>query len=281
MPLLVGVAGFLMGIALNLFADYLALRRHYHLALHSPFSTVKPHPPHFLPRRADGSLLPLWRWSALIGAFQLGEGFHPPRHARRIGVEIGVALIWALIIHRYGNHAFSVFYLAYALILILCIVSDIENRWIYLEVLAVGAALAILESISGVRLALGSALQGGLLGFVIFWGLYVGGLVFGGLVQRGGRRAVGRTVLGFGDVYLVAFCGLILGGEAVGSAVLLMLICGGIAALGLILTRRLRGKKYRRFSAIPYAPPIVIGAGLMLLFPDAAVGVLFWLLALI
>ncbi len=79
-------------------------------------------------------------------------------------------------------------------------------------------------------------------------GMGVGGGVF--LVIA----AVGRGAMGMGDVKLVAALGAVVGFPAIVSALLWGVIAGGVAALVLILARRIRRKDY-----MAYGPYLALG----------------------
>jgi prepilin signal peptidase PulO-like enzyme (type II secretory pathway) len=266
------VLGVLVGVLVNLLADYLPARRNYNLARHSPFTTVVPARPAFLPANRR-----VWLWSSLLGALPRVSIFDPPRLVRRVSVEVGLGILYVVLGSLYWGEPFFPFYVFYGAIFALIIVIDVEYRWILLEVVCLGAIGALAEVFFVGRLSLEMSLRGGLLGFGILLALYLAGIGYGAVRRAMTGRAVGRTVLGFGDVLAAAFCGLILGAEAIGPSLLLMMISGGIAAVLLILGRqqqRRRGRRVPRIAAIPYGPYVVLGAALMLYFPSAAIDIL-------
>jgi leader peptidase (prepilin peptidase) / N-methyltransferase len=69
--------------------------------------------------------------------------------------------------------------------------------------------------------------------------------------------------MGFGDVELAAFVGLVTGYPGALVAVFASVVLGGFAALGLLVLG-----KAKRSSYIPYAPFLVVGALLMLLWGE-------------
>jgi leader peptidase (prepilin peptidase)/N-methyltransferase len=88
----------------------------------------------------------------------------------------------------------------------------------------------------------------------LFGGLLAGGILLLPALLTGG---VG---MGMGDVKLAFFTGLAVGLELVPVALLVMAISGGLAAGGLLLSR-----KRTRGEPIPYAPYISCGALVTLL----------------
>lgn len=272
--------GFLAGVLLNVLADYLAARRHYQTAKSSPFSTLTPAPPHIRPRWDEGRTAPVYTWSGVLGVLRGKAPFQPPRRVRRLMVELGMAALWWGLAVGYGERPFFPFYLLYSAVFVLCVVSDVEQRWLYDEVLMVGALAAVIEALLVQRLPFQEMLGGGILAALVGYAVYLGGILFGILLGRRGN-AVGRTIFGFGDVKLAAVGGLLLGTNAFGMALLLAGISAGAAALALIIRRRLSKRKGRRFSAIPYAPHIVLGIALVLYTPDLALTILWAIVSLV
>src|SRR5512140_3071242 len=112
--LLALVPGFLVGVIVNLLADYLPARRYHQRASADPFvsrETIPPVPP-FLPHRADGSLWPVPLWSGLIAALAHVPVFE--RRARHVITEIGLAAAFAAIVAAYGSDHSLPFLLFYA-----------------------------------------------------------------------------------------------------------------------------------------------------------------------
>jgi prepilin signal peptidase PulO-like enzyme (type II secretory pathway) len=272
------IVGFLAGVVVNLLADYLPARRHYDLARRSPFSTVKPQRPEFGPRQPDRSAAPLVLWSATL-AVALGRVPIAGRHtARRVVVEVGLAVVFLLLVAAYSGAIFLPFYLFYAACMAHVAVTDIEHRWIMSETTWVGIIAGLGEALIVGRIPIGDAIAGGLVGFVLMLALYLLGFVFAALVKGTSGRPVGRTVLGIGDVRFSAFAGVILGTGAIGPALLISILAGGVGALAFIVWKQARRGRYRRFSAIPYGPYLVIGAALTLYTPSVSFGILLGLI---
>ncbi len=89
-------------------------------------------------------------------------------------------------------------------------------------------------------------------------GLVLGTLIGGGLFLL--IAVAGRGAMGMGDVKLAAALGAVLGYPAVLSALFAGIIAGGLAALILILTRRIGRKDY-----MAYGPYLALGAILILM----------------
>lgn len=123
---------------------------------------------------------------------------------------------------------------------LLVAVIDFEHRLVLNVVLIAMGALALLASALSLPLA------------PVFWRSLIGGAV--GLVLFVLVALVGRGAMGAGDVKLAAVIGLIVGYPAVLSALIAGILCGGVAALVVIL----QGKGRR--ATIAYAPWLSLGA---------------------
>ncbi len=68
-----------------------------------------------------------------------------------------------------------------------------------------------------------------------------------------------EVALGFGDVNLAGILGLLLGWPAIASGLLFAVLAGGLISL-FIIVGMLITKKYKAFTAIPYAPFLILSA---------------------
>jgi len=262
------IGGFLVGVIVNLLADYLPAARLYRLAKASPFvsESGRPPQPRPLPRLRDGTVAPLYLWSGLIARFIGRHHFDPVRWPRRLTVEIGLALAYAWIGAYYATVPSLPFLLFYAPALFLIAVIDIEYRWIIPLTLWPVIAAAWLDSLLTGRVPLESVARGGLYGLGFMFVIYLFSFVFKRVTELGGGR-IGRTVLGLGDVYLAGLGGLLVGWPYIGLGILTAVLLAGAGALLLIGSKLARGGRYRRFSAIPYGPYLAIGIALMVYVP--------------
>jgi prepilin signal peptidase PulO-like enzyme (type II secretory pathway) len=274
--LLAFIAGLISGVVVNLLADYLPVRRHHYLASADPFvsrSAVPPLPV-LIPHRADGRPWPIPLWSGLIATLARAPVFDSAHRVRRISTELGLAVAFAWITSVYGDHRSLPFLLFYAAVFALVIIIDVEYRWILSETIWPPALVAIAEAAFWPRVNLETSLRGGLYGFLCLFALYILGILFARVVGVVRGRRIGRTVLGLGDVRMATLGGLIVGWNAIGPALLIMILTGAIAALVFIANKLLRSGHYRVFSAIPYGPYVVIGFAVMLYTPWIAGNVL-------
>jgi prepilin signal peptidase PulO-like enzyme (type II secretory pathway) len=163
----------------------------------------------------------------------------------------------------------------------LIVVTDVERRWIMAEATWALAVAALAESALVGRVAFGDALAGGALGLAILTALVVGGVAFAALARVATGRRVGRTVMGGGDVRLAGTGGLILGPGGIGPALLVAILAGGIGAAAFVVLKLIRKGRYRRFSAIPYGPYLVLGIALTLYAPAFTFGLLLGIIRII
>ncbi|MCE7949373.1 MAG: hypothetical protein DYG88_18300 [Chloroflexi bacterium CFX4] len=267
LTLLIALLGFFAALPINLLADYLPARRYDQLARRNPFTSqhsLPPVPP-LIPR------VPLFLWFG-ITALLLGKP--TTRTARRVAVELGLSLAFGLLAHTYGLIGEVVFYYIYAALFVLIAVIDIEHRWVLPSTLITLAGCGVLEwLLFGWRIAPSEMLRGAVNGVGLGVCLWLLGLAYGRLKRAVRGKAVGRTIFGVGDVWLLGACGVLIGGEYILFALLIMMLSGGVAAFSTLIFRIVRlGKHARRRGslAIPYAPHILIGTAFWLYAPTAA-----------
>lgn len=274
------ISGVLVGVLVNLLADYLPARYAYQDARRNPFSTTTLTPPRLFPRG------PIFAWSGILALFGLQMPYSIPRWGRRIAVEVLMPILFVGLTIRYMGDPDLPFLLFYAVLFVLIAVIDIEYRWILWDTLIPLIVAAVLEIVLTPRLNLDRALLGAILAFIITGGLWLMGRVFGALLSRRTGSGVGRTVFGSGDVYLATVGGLMVGWPDIGIGLLVMMISGGVAAAVLLLSRRLTrgrdrrlGRRRPRFAAIPYGPHVLIGIAAMLYFPVPTIRLLLAVLS--
>jgi len=174
---------------------------------------------------------------------------------RRLGL-LGGGLLFGVYLHLFLSSPVSstpvslwMVWFSFALFLLILVV-DVEHRRVLNVVvypmLLVGVVLVFVRP----ELSLASALGGGLLGFGLFFLLF--------LLRPGG--------LGAGDVKLAALIGVLLGFPSVLVALFAAIGLGGASAIVLLLSRRvgLRG-------TMAYAPYLSVGAMIGLLYGPSLV----------
>lgn len=162
------------------------------------------------------------------------------------------------------------FYLIYMAIFVLITVIDVEHRLILFVVIIPSALIAIADAIltpTQSKPDLQEALIGGVLGFAVFFVLYLGGILFSYIVARMQGYELPEVAFGYGDVMLSTVCGLILGWQPLIFAMFITVFLGAAGALIYLLVRKISGR-YDMFTPLPYGPYIVVGTFIMLLFSD-------------
>ncbi len=257
---LICVIGILAGGLINVLADDLPERNN-------------PQRPHY----PDGTPRPVSAWLG-ITAFLMRQRTSATGSRlswRHPLTEIGTALLMLLTAVMMGNDPEVssiqlVFYLIYMAIFALVTVIDLEHRLILFIVIIPSSALAILDAIitpAQSKPDLRDALLGGLLGFGVFFMLYLGGVLFSYVVAKLQGYELPEVAFGYGDVMLSTLCGLILGWQPLIFAMFITVFAGAFGALIYLLVRNFSGR-YDMFTPLPYGPYIVLGTLVMLLFTE-------------
>jgi leader peptidase (prepilin peptidase)/N-methyltransferase len=232
--LLFAFIGLLVAIVINILADDLPLR-------------IRPLPPH-CPRCAH-THKPLY-WLGLLRRHCPACG--QPVRPRVIWVEVGTAVLFALLpslIPEPRNLIVNSFYIA---VLILVIVIDLEHKLILnvvtLPVTAVALAASLIVTRDQNTILL--AVTGAILGLIIAYIMYgFGTLVFG------------AGAFGYGDVKLAMAMGAMMGLHRIPFALIIGIILGGVISLLLLVTRLVS-----RRDALPYGQYLAIGGIIMLIW---------------
>lgn len=178
-----------------------------------------------------------------------------PRSLRTYLVQLallgGTIYIWNDQTSRLG------FWPTYALLIFLAVVFviDVEHRLILHPVSITGALLGF--GIGTYVNGLSSTLIGGAVGFGSMLVLYYLGEVFARYMSRRRGETIDEVALGFGDVNLAGVIGLILGWPLIVFGLLFAILAGGAFSFLLIMIMILR-RKYQAFTAIPYAPFLIL-----------------------
>ena len=173
------------------------------------------------------------------------EGVEPGRKQwQRLGPVILAAVLFGLFAWRLGPHWVLLIRSLWIVVLVQVIFFDLEHRLVLDRVLLPSAVAAVLLSPVTPGLGLVPALLTGL----------VTGLVFLAIAELG-SLVFKAEAMGYGDVKLSAFLGLILGPRPTFNAVVLGVILAGVVAVGL-LALRVRGMR----DSISYGPFLAAGA---------------------
>jgi len=149
-------------------------------------------------------------------------------------------------------------YLAVVLII------DLEHRVILHPVSIIGAVFSLgvgifLRSGKSISYGITSTLLGGATGFGIMLIFYFLGELFVKRMSKNRGLASDEVALGFGDVNLSGILGLLLGWQLIFVSLFFAILAGGFVSLVIIISM-LIAKKYKAFTAIPYAPFLILSA---------------------
>jgi prepilin signal peptidase PulO-like enzyme (type II secretory pathway) len=109
-------------------------------------------------------------------------------------------------------------------------------------------------------------LLGGIAGFAIMLGLYYLGAAFAKWMAKIRKEEIDEIALGFGDVNLSGVLGLLLGWPGILAGLFFAIMLGGVGSALYLIYTKITGR-YKLFSAIPYAPFLIIAAVFLLYRP--------------
>jgi leader peptidase (prepilin peptidase)/N-methyltransferase len=143
----------------------------------------------------------------------------------------------------------------------LIVTIDMEFKVVLNETSILGAILCLIYGISlnGIL----PTLLGGAAGYGAMLLLYYGGILFTRVMSRLRHQEIEEVALGFGDVNVAGFLGLLIGISGILQTLLIAVLLGGVISLMVILVM-LAARKYQAFSAIPYAPFLILAATIVL-----------------
>jgi leader peptidase (prepilin peptidase)/N-methyltransferase len=174
-----------------------------------------------------------------------------------IFIPILTCLLWLFPPHHLN------IWLAYVSMVFLGTVAiiDLEHRVILNEMSLAGVVLGLIVgySING----LVKTLIGGGAGFLIMLGLYFLGEVFARYMAKKRGLNNSEVALGFGDVNLGGILGLMLGWPVIFASLLFAILIGGLISAALVVWMLLK-KDYQPFTAIPYAPFLILSGSILL-----------------
>jgi prepilin signal peptidase PulO-like enzyme (type II secretory pathway) len=256
--MVLGVVGVLVGAVINALADELPARR-------SPQ----------MPQYPDGTPRPPSAWLGL-SAFLTGQRVSPADPESRLSwrhpiVELATGIGFAAMVLGFSDEQNLWAWLVYFAIMMLITVIDVEHRLILIIVIVPSCAFAILVAVlspDGDK-ATSEYLYGGLVGFVLFLVLFLGGVVFVLVSRHEG------VAFGFGDVMLATLSGFILGWKGFIVAAWITVFAGAAGALLYLIARAIVGRRYEWFTPLPYGPYIVIGTLSVLMFGEQLKDVLW------
>jgi len=189
-------------------------------------------------------LIPVLSYTALRGRCRTCGARFP---ARVVAVEAGTGLAFLLVFEQFGLSLQAGLAIAYTCLLIVIGVIDLEHHRVLNGLTYPAIALA---------LAAAAVTPGrGLLS------LLLGGLIGGGALLL--LALVSPRAMGFGDVKLSFFLGLVLGYPLVVVGLFLAFVVGGLVSLG-----QLAAGKVRRGDAVAFGPYLALAGFAALLYGD-------------
>jgi leader peptidase (prepilin peptidase)/N-methyltransferase len=147
-------------------------------------------------------------------------------------------------------------------------VIDMEHRLVLHVVSLVGAIGGVvlgtaLRGQTDFFQGLLNSILGGAAGFLMMLVLYYLGELFNRWMSRLRGQQIDEVAMGFGDVTLSGVLGLMVGWPDVAGMLLVGIILGGLIS-GLYLAVSLLARRYQMFTAIPYAPFLILAAMMFL-----------------
>jgi len=145
-------------------------------------------------------------------------------------------------------------------------VMDLEYRVVLTEMVRVGVILGAVIGVyrSGDIL---STIVGGAFGFGSMWLLYMLGVWFNRMMARRRGEEIDEDALGFGDVNLSGILGLAAGWPVIAASLIVAILLGGVFSGLYLLAMKISGR-YTPFTAIPYAPFLILGVVGFLYLPS-------------
>lgn len=134
---------------------------------------------------------------------------------------------------------------------------DIEHRVVLIETSIAG--LILLFAYGFYLQGFLKTLIGGIGGFLIMLSIYYFGIAFSKILGKIRKTEISETALGFGDVYACGFLGFLTGWPYAVGMIVLAIMASGVFSLFYVLVKSLR-KDYQAYTAIPYAPFLILGA---------------------
>jgi leader peptidase (prepilin peptidase)/N-methyltransferase len=183
-------------------------------------------------------------------------------------VELWLMAIYAYVALTYPITLRSVFWMGNIAILTLITVIDLEERLILFVVIIPAWIFALIGSALTGQVAFQDYLIGGVGGFIFFFVMYLGGILFSAIVAGSRGEALDEVAFGYGDVMLATLAGFLLGWQALIFAVFITVFAGAAGAIGFLVIRLLVRGKYELFTALPYGQYIVFGTLIMMLWRE-------------
>jgi leader peptidase (prepilin peptidase)/N-methyltransferase len=110
-----------------------------------------------------------------------------------------------------------------------------------------------------------NAIIGGIVGFAVMYGFYKLGELFIRWQSKRRGEEIDEIALGFGDVNIAGVIGFILGWPGIILGLFIAILVGGVVSILYLIFMAIAGR-LKAFSAIPYAPFLILGVFILLYF---------------
>ncbi len=252
MALFAALAGWLVGGVVNMLADDLPP-----IGEEDGLGRLRaPHCPRCGAARSWPRSLALVRLVTGRGCSECGQG----EGWRPVLVEGGFALVFAaLTVWAQGSVVSFLVGAAVVTVYGLICVIDIEHRLILWRTVWISALVLVVVALVRPDFGWQKSLLGGVIGFVLVFGLFLLGQLYGRWVAGRRGEPLDEVAFGGGDVNLAALVGLTVGWPGVLVALFIGIAIGGVFAIGLIAVQLLRGR-YDPHQPIAYGPFLASGA---------------------
>jgi leader peptidase (prepilin peptidase)/N-methyltransferase len=192
---------------------------------------------------------------AYLFSFRCPECGEKP--ARRYWIVLILCMVISVMLAYFPLKTFTYWQsLPLAIFLGLILIIDIEHHAVLFETDFVGIVVGLVYGFMLHKPL--ETLLGGVVGAAAMFLLYMGGILFNRVLSRIRKQEIDEVALGFGDVIVCGYLGLIAGIQHVAGFLLLAVIFSGIFAICYLIFKAIT-RKYSAFTAIPYVPFLVLG----------------------
>jgi leader peptidase (prepilin peptidase)/N-methyltransferase len=174
------------------------------------------------------------------------------RERWRVPFEVLAGVFWGLAAHQHGGKLDLAAVLVFSIPLAIVLLVDLWTRFIYTNLILAGIVAGLVFAAAESPSALLRSFVGMVAALLVFALFFV--------MAAALYRNVNVVPFGLGDVYLAAMIGAMVRISWVAQALFLGIILGGVAAVLMLLSRRVS-----RRSAVAYGPYLCLGALLVLL----------------
>ena len=162
---------------------------------------------------------------------------------------------------RFGFSIQFACFAVYTAVFLNVLITDIASRAIFPIVLVPATILALVAS-SLLPMGFMRSLLGGILAFVIVFGIYA----FAGLYSRWRKLKIQGGAFGRGDVYLATFMGVVVGFPAAWLAIVYTVLLSGVFILFFLAYQYARTQRILLTAIIPYGPFFCIAGWAVMVF---------------